>query len=108
MTEDALTVASLVKSGDVVLFAAPPRAPAWLGWLQRHSWAHIGLVVREPGDPEPMVWECRGQGPRRSSVVVRLAPRIAGAPGRVSVPARNACGWRRHRDPTRRENGSPR
>jgi len=76
---------SVLKTGDLVLFADEGRNRGLLGWLRRHSWAHVGLVLREPGDPEPLLWEARDHGPRRSPVVVRLGPRIASAPGRVSV-----------------------
>jgi hypothetical protein len=78
-----------LKTGDLVLFSDEGRSRGLLKWLRRQSWAHVGLVVREPGDPEPMLWEARGQGPRRRSLVVRLAARIAGSPGRVSVRCLN-------------------
>ena len=78
-----------LKTGDLVLFTEEGRSRGLLRWWRRQSWAHVGLVVREPADPEPLLWEARGQGPRRRSVVVRLAPRIAGSPGRVSVRCLN-------------------
>jgi hypothetical protein len=78
-----------LKTGDLVLFADEGRSHGLLGWLRRHSWSHIGVVLREPEDPEPLLWEARGQGPRRRLVVVRLAPRVASAPGRVSVRCLN-------------------
>ncbi len=89
-SDDAGAVVSLLKTGDVVLFAGVPRGPQlWLGWLHRQVWAHIGLVLREPEDPEPLLWEARGQAARRSALVVRLAERVANAPGRVSVRCLN-------------------
>jgi len=106
MTEDADAMVTFLKTGDVVLFAASPRGPALLRWLRRHSWEHIGLVLREPDDPEPLLWETRGRGPRRSTVVVRLASRIANAAGRVSVRCLNqplAAGQRARLDGLRRE-----
>jgi hypothetical protein len=95
-----------LKTGDLVLFAEEGRSRGLLGWLRRHSWAHIGLVLREPDDPEPLLWEARDHGPRRSPVVVRLAPRIAGAHGRVSVRRLNqplAATQRARLDALRRE-----
>jgi hypothetical protein len=76
---------SVLKTGDLVLFADEGRRRGLLRWWPRPAWAHIGLVLREPGDPEPLLWEARDHGTRGSPVVVRLAPRIAGSAGRVSV-----------------------
>jgi hypothetical protein len=84
----SVTISGL-KTGDLVLFTDEGRSRGLFKWLRPRSWAHVGLVLREPGDPEPLLWEARGQGPRRRSVVVRLAPRIAGSPGRVSVRCLN-------------------
>ncbi len=88
-SDDGHAVTSLLKTGDVVLFAGPPRGPVLIRWLQRHAWANVGLVLRAPGDPEPLLWEAQGQAARRSTVVVQLARRIANASGRVSVRCLN-------------------
>ncbi len=89
-----------------MLFAEPRGGGALLKWLRRDSWAHVGIVLREPDDPEPLLWEAHGQAPRRSTVVVRLATRIAQAPGRVSVRCLNhplAAAQRARLDGLRRE-----
>jgi hypothetical protein len=84
-----MSAISELKTGDLVLFAEGGRSRGLLRWWRRNSWCHVGLVLREPGDPEPLLWEARGQGPRRRSVVVRLAPRIAESAARVSVRCLN-------------------
>ncbi len=104
--DDTGGVASLLKTGDVVLFAGLTRGPVLIRWLHRHAWAHIGLVLREPEDPEPLLWEARGQAPRRSTVVVPLATRLANASGRVAVRCLNlplAATQRTRLDALRRE-----
>ncbi len=78
-----------LKTGDLVLFAAEGRGRGLLRWWHRHSWTHVGLVLRELADPEPLLWEARDRGTRGDPVVVRLAPRIASCPGRVSVRCLN-------------------
>jgi hypothetical protein len=84
-----MSATSVLKSGDLVLFAEQGRSHGLLRWWPRHHWAHIGLVLCDSDDPEPMVWEARDHGMRGSPVVVRLAPRIASCPGRVSVRCLN-------------------
>jgi hypothetical protein len=84
-----MSATSDLKTGDLVLFAEEGRSHGLLRWWHRRSWAHIGLVLREPDDPEPLLWEARDHGMRRSPVVVRLAPRFDSCPGRVSVRCLN-------------------
>jgi hypothetical protein len=46
---------------------------------------HVGLVLRGPEDTEPLLWEAACEGPRRGTLVVRLAVRVAEFRGRMSV-----------------------
>jgi hypothetical protein len=79
---DALS-GSPLKTGDLVLFAG---SGSWLRhlWYRRPSWTHLGLVLRRPGDLEPLLWEVQ-DGLRHGTAVVPLATRIARFAGRVGV-----------------------
>jgi hypothetical protein len=71
-----------LQTGDLVLFA--DRRPM-LGWLRLPGgrWNHLGLVLREPKDAEPLLWE---SVPHRSTVrEVALSERVRHARGRVSA-----------------------
>jgi hypothetical protein len=86
---DAGAVASLLKTGDLVLFGRRGLVPGLINWFDRSPWTHVGLVLRRPDDPEPLLWEARGDGPRRGTVLVRLAARIADFPGKISARCLN-------------------
>jgi hypothetical protein len=81
--------ASVLKTGDIVLFAGHGLARGLITWLRRSPWTHVGLVLREPETAEPLLWEAGCEGPRRGTSVVRLAARMAGFRGRVSVRCLN-------------------
>ena len=75
---------SLLKTGDLVLFAGPG---SWLGrlpWLRRPGWTHVGLVLRRAGDLEPLLWEAQ-DGLHRGAAIAPLAARIARFAGRIGV-----------------------
>ena len=45
---------------------APP-CPGLFRWLARTAWTHVGLALRGPEDPEPLLWEAvRGTAPRHA------------------------------------------
>ena len=86
---NAAAVASFLKTGDIVLFGRRGLVPGVINWFQRSPWTHVGLVLRRPDDPEPLLWEARGDGPRRGTVVVRLTARLADFPGKISARCLN-------------------
>jgi hypothetical protein len=86
---DASTLLSGLKTGDLVLFTAQGPARGLFKWFNRAPWTHVGLVLRRPEDSEPLVWEAACEGPRRGTLVVRLAVRMAAFRGRMSVRCLN-------------------
>jgi hypothetical protein len=80
---DALAAMSLLKTGDLVLFAGPG---SWLSrlWPRRATWTHVGVVLRRDGDPEPLLWETQ-DGLHRGATLAPLASRIARFSGRIGV-----------------------
>lgn len=84
ISADASTLLSVLKTGDLVLFTGQGLARPFR-WLKRTSWTHVGVVLRGPDDAEPLLWEAACEGPRRGTLVVRLAVRMAGFRGRMSV-----------------------
>jgi hypothetical protein len=84
---DALAAIGVVKTGDLVLFAS---SGSWLGrlWPRQAGWTHVGLVLRRPGDLEPLLWEAQ-DGLHRGTALTPLANRIARAAGRVGVRCLN-------------------
>lgn len=72
-----------LKTGDLVLFGDGRPILGWFGLVSGPRWRHIGLVLREPEDAEPLLWEAV---PYRSTVrQVALGGRIGHALGRVSA-----------------------
>ena len=95
MSADAGALLSGLKTGDLVLFAGQGLTSGLFKWLGRNACTHVGLVLREPEDAEPRLWEAVREGPRRGTL--RGAPR--GAHGRVSRQDERAlpepaAGWR--------------
>jgi hypothetical protein len=86
---DAAAVLNRLKTGDLVLFPGRGLASSLLKCFGRSPWTHVGLVLREPDAPEPLLWEAGGAGPRRGAPVVRLAARMAELPGRIGVRCLN-------------------
>jgi hypothetical protein len=86
---DVAAVASLLKTGDLVLFAGPIRTRGVFRWWPWHPWTHVGLLVRRPEDPEPLLWEAHRDGRHRGTTQGRLAARIAAFPGKISVRCLN-------------------
>ena len=82
-------VFSVLKTGDLVLFTGQSLARGLVKWFRRSPWTHVGLVLRGPDDPEPLLWEAACQGPDRGTLVARLAGRMAGFRGRISVRCLN-------------------
>jgi hypothetical protein len=82
---DASTPLSTLKTGDLVLFTGNSPARSLFKWFSRAAWTHVGLVLRAPEDSEPLLWEAAREGPRRGTLVVRLA----GFRGRMSVRCLN-------------------
>ena len=78
-----------LKTGDLVLFASQGLASGLRAWIHRAPWTHVGLVLRDLDAAEPLLWETGRDGPRRGALVVRLAARLAGFPGRISVRCLN-------------------
>jgi hypothetical protein len=89
VSADADALLSVLKTGDLVLFNRQGHVRGLFRWLGRTAWAHVGLVLRGPADPEPLLWEGAWQGPHRGTVMVRLAARRAGFRGRMSVRCLN-------------------
>jgi hypothetical protein len=89
VSADGSTLLSELKTGDLVLFTGQGSVRGLLKWLGRTSWTHVGLVLRGPEDAEPLLWEAACEGPRRGTFVVRLAARMAGFRGRMSVRCLN-------------------
>ena len=79
----ALAETGSLKTGDLVLFAS---AGSWLErlGLRRPGWTHVGLVLRRPEDPEPLLWEAQG-GQRHGTALAPLGARIARFAGKVGV-----------------------
>ena len=89
VSADAGALLNELKTGDLVLFTGQGAVRGLFKWLGRTSWTHVGLVLRGPEDPEPLLWEAASDGPRRGTHVVRLAVRMAGFRGRMSVRCLN-------------------
>jgi hypothetical protein len=84
---DALAAMSLLKTGDLVLFATE----SWLDslkWLHRTGWSHIGIVLRLAEDPQPILWETQ-DGQHHGAVLAPLATRIRRFPGRIGARCLN-------------------
>jgi hypothetical protein len=83
----ALAESDPLKTGDLVLFAS---SGSWLGrlWRRRPGWTHVGLVLRSPGDLEPLLWEAHG-GLRHGTALAPLATRLARFAGKVGVRCLN-------------------
>jgi hypothetical protein len=89
MSADAGALLSELRTGDLVLFAGHGLSSGLFKWLGRRACTHVGLVLRGPDDAEPRLWEAVREGPRRGTVVVRLAVRMAGFRGRMSARCLN-------------------
>lgn len=89
ISADASSLLSVLKTGDLVLCTGRRLAPGLFRWLARTAWTHVGLVLRAPEDAEPLLWEAACEGPRRGTLVARLAVRVAGFAGRMSVRCLN-------------------
>ena len=106
MSADAGALLSELKTGDLVLFAGQGLTSGLFKWLGRNAWTHVGLVLRDPEDAEPRLWEAVREGPRRGTLVVRLAVRMAGFRGRMSARCLNrplASAQCRHLDSLQQE-----
>jgi hypothetical protein len=86
---DGRTLLDVLKTGDLVLFSGEGPARGLFKWFGRPAWMHVGLVLRGPEDSEPLLWEAAREGPRPGTLVVRLAQRMAGFRGRMSVRCLN-------------------
>ncbi len=86
---DAGALLSELKTGDLVLFTGRGLISNLWQWLGRSAWTHVALVLREPNDAEPQLWEADREGPRRGTRVVRLAVRMAEFRGRMSARCLN-------------------
>ena len=51
-----------LETGDVLLFSGRGPTSSVIRVFTRSPWSHIGLVVRLPGYPEPLVLEAAGGG----------------------------------------------
>jgi hypothetical protein len=89
ISADAGSLLSVLKTGDLVLFTGQGLARGLSRWLGRSPWRHVALVLRAPEDGEPLLWEAVSEGPRRGTLVVRLAVRMAAFRGRMSVRCLN-------------------
>jgi hypothetical protein len=86
---DGSTLLSVLKTGDLVLFTGQGPARGLFKWFSRTPWTHVGLVLRGPDDSDPLLWEAGCAGPGRGTLVARLAVRMAGFRGRMSVRCLN-------------------
>jgi hypothetical protein len=89
ISADGRTLLDVLKTGDLVLFTGQGPARGLFKWFRRPAWTHVGLVLRGPEDSEPLLWEAIREGPRRGTLVVRLAGRMTGFRGRMSVRCLN-------------------
>jgi hypothetical protein len=89
ISADASSLLSVLKTGDLVLFTGQGPARGLFKWFRRPAWTHVGLVLRGADDSEPLLWEAACEGPRRGTLVVRLARRMTGFRGRMSVRCLN-------------------
>jgi hypothetical protein len=89
MSANAGALLSVLKTGDMVLFTGQSLTGGLFKWLGRGAWTHVGLVLRGPEDAEPRLWEAGREGPRRGTLVVRLATRLAGFRGGMSARCLN-------------------
>ena len=89
ISADASALLGVLKSGDLVLCTGRRLGPGLFRWFARTAWTHVGLVLRAPEDAEPLLWEAACEGPRRGTLVSRLAMRMAGFTGRMSVRCLN-------------------
>ena len=62
-----------LETGDVLLFSGRGPVSAVIRVFTRSPWSHIGLVVRLPGYPEPLVLEAAGGGDSAVDWVLSLA-----------------------------------
>jgi hypothetical protein len=85
ISADAGRLLSVLKTGDLVLFTGKAAARGLFRWRGRAAWTHVGLLLRAPEDAEPLLWEAGCEGPHRGTRVLRLAVRMAGFRGRMSV-----------------------
>jgi hypothetical protein len=85
ISADAAALLNVLKTGDLVLFTGQGLARGLFKWFGRTAWMHVGLVLRGPEDTEPMLWEAGHEGPRRGTLVGRLAARMTQFRGRMSV-----------------------
>ncbi|HAJ43214.1 MAG TPA: hypothetical protein DCM00_11255, partial [Alcanivorax sp.] len=86
-----------LETGDVLLFSGRGPVSAVIRVFTRSPWSHIGLVVRLPGYPEPLVLEAAGGGdsadlhlgrPVAGVTLVPLARKLANYAGDVAVRRR--------------------
>jgi hypothetical protein len=89
ISANADALLSVLKTGDLVLFSAQDPGRGLSRWFGRAAWTHVGLVLRAPGDSEPLLWEAAGAGAQGATRVLRLVVRMAGFRGRMSVRCLN-------------------
>lgn len=86
-----------LETGDVLLFSGRGPVSAVIRVFTRSPWSHIGLVVRLPGYPEPLVLEAAGGGdsadlhlgrPVAGVTLVPLAHKLDNYAGDVAVRRR--------------------
>src|SRR5918994_3252103 len=89
ISADGGSLLSVLKTGDLVLFTGHGRARRLFRWCGRAAWTHVALVLRAPEHAEPLLWEAGCEGPHRGTRVLRLAVRMAGFRGGMSVRCLN-------------------
>lgn len=89
-----------LETGDVLLFAGRGFTSAVIRLFTRSPWSHIGMVVRLPGEPEPLVLESTGMSesadwrlgrPVGGVALVPLSRKLADYPGDVAVRRREGA-----------------
>lgn len=58
LTDDWPAARDAMRTGDVILYSGGKAAVSvTIKRLTASKWSHVGLVVREPDDGQPMLWE---------------------------------------------------
>ena len=48
---------SKLKAGDIVLFSGKSGFSRSIRWFTFSPWTHVGMIIRMPEHPEPLIWE---------------------------------------------------
>ena len=57
VTQEFQEILTLLKTGDVVLFSGKTGFSRSIKWFTVSHWTHVGMVIRLPEHPDPLIWE---------------------------------------------------